>query len=125
MRGISPEKRKLIVHKWCTIPNITLKQLAKTVEVSIGAVRTAIRKYGEDFTFYDAPKSGRKTGPTDRNLDRKIAQAFRRKPDLSVKDVAKNYEHRQVLSNEPKQELVLKHIKNRKNQNEAISRSHA
>ncbi|XP_047989880.1 ubiquitin-protein ligase E3A [Leguminivora glycinivorella] len=38
------EKRKEIVHKWCTIPNITLKQLAKSEGVSIGAVRTAIRK---------------------------------------------------------------------------------
>lgn len=67
------------MHKWCTIPNITLKALAISEGVSIGAVRTAIKKYGNDFTFYDAPKSGRKKGPVDRNLDRKIAQMYRRK----------------------------------------------
>ena len=57
--------------------------------VSIGAVRNAICKYGEEASFQDNPKSGRKPGSVNRNLDRKVKQSFRHKKGASVRDVAK------------------------------------
>ena len=89
MRGISPEKSKSIVHKCCIIPNITLRQLAKQEEVSLGAIRNATRKYGEEYSFKDKPKSGRKSGPVDKILARKVYHAYAKKKSASIRDVAK------------------------------------
>lgn len=89
MRGLTPEQRKSIVHKWCTVSGLSLRKLAKEEGVSVGAVRSAIRKYREQCTFEDAPKSGRKSGPVSPDIDKKIRDAYKRKPATSVRDVAK------------------------------------
>jgi transposase len=60
MRGLSAEQRRKIVHKWCTEPGLSLRKLAKIEGVSEKAVRTAIRKFSEDNSFEDKPKTGRK-----------------------------------------------------------------
>lgn len=89
MRGLTPEKRKSIVDKWCTIIGITLRKLAKLENVSVGAVRTAIKKYGQEFTFNDTQKSGRKPGPSNPILKKKIEKAYKQNPERSVRDIAK------------------------------------
>jgi transposase len=89
MRGLSAEHRKKIVHKWTTIPGLSLRKLAKQEGVSVKAVRTAIRKFGEENSFLDLPKTGRKRGPVCPKLDKKIQEVFTTKPSASVRDVAK------------------------------------
>jgi transposase len=89
MRGLTPEKRKSIVHKWSTVSGISLRKLAKEEDVSVGAVRTAIKKYGEQCTFEDAPRSGRKSGPVSPAIDKKVRDAYKQKPSASVRDVAR------------------------------------
>lgn len=89
MRGLTPEQRKRIVHKWCTVSGLSLRKLAKEEGVSVGAVQTAIRKYGESCTFEDAPRRGRKPGPVNPAIDRKIKDRFKQNPSASVRDVAK------------------------------------
>lgn len=89
MRGLSVEQRRNIVHKWCTEPGMSLRKLAKMEGVSDKAVRTAIRKFGEDNTFMDKPKSGRKKGPANPLLDKRIMKAFENKKEVSERDVAK------------------------------------
>ena len=56
MRGLTPEQRKSIVHKWCTVSGLSLRKLAKEEGVSVGTVRSTIRKYGEQCTFEEAEK---------------------------------------------------------------------
>lgn len=89
MRGLSPEKRKSILDKWCSIKGITLRKLAKLENVSVGAVQNAIKKFGQEYTFVDKPKSGRKPGSSNPNLDRKIVKAYKTNKEASVRDLAK------------------------------------
>lgn len=62
MGKISVEKRRAIVHKWCSIPGLSLRKLAKLENVGVKAVRIAIRKFGEEYSLEDLPRSGRKKG---------------------------------------------------------------
>lgn len=89
MRGLTPQKRKSIVDKWCSVKGITYRKLAQMEGVSVGAVQTAIRKYGEDYTFEDQQRPGQKPGPSNPKLDQKIVKLFASNRELSVRDVAK------------------------------------
>jgi transposase len=89
MRGLTPEQRKRIVHKWGTVSGLSIRKLAKEEGVSVGAVQTALRKYREQCTFADSPRRGRKPGPADPTVDKKIKDYYKRHPSASVRDVAK------------------------------------
>lgn len=89
MRGLTPEQRKSIVHKWCTKSGLSFRKLAKEEGVSVGAVQTALRKYGESCSFADSPRRGRKPGAVDPVIDRKVRDYFKLHPSASVRDVAK------------------------------------
>ncbi|XP_058462483.1 uncharacterized protein LOC131437267 isoform X1 [Malaya genurostris] len=89
MRGLLAEQRRKIVYKWCTERGLSLRKITKMEGVSENAVRNAIRKFGEDNTFEDKPKTGRKTGPANPQLDKRILKAFEQKKEVSVRDVAK------------------------------------
>ena len=89
MRGLSAEQRQQIVYKWCTERGLSLRKIVKMEGVSEKAVRNAIRKFGEDNTSEDKPKTGRKKGPANPQLDKRILKAFEQKKEVSVRDVAK------------------------------------
>jgi transposase len=89
MKGLSEEKRKTIVTKYCSEPSLTMRKLAKQEGVSICAVQNAIARYGKHNTLRDLPGRGRKVGASKPALDKKICQQFERKKDMSVRDCAK------------------------------------
>ena len=57
--------------------------------VSEKAMREVIVKFGEDNTFEDKPKTGRKKGPANPQLDKRILKEFEQKKEDSVRDMAK------------------------------------
>jgi transposase len=79
MKGLSEEKRKTIVTKYCSEPSLTMRKLAKQEGVSICAVQNAIARYGKHNTLRDLPGRGRKVGASKPALDKKICQQFERK----------------------------------------------
>lgn len=114
MGRISAEKRREIVHKWCTVPGLSLKKLAKEANVGIKAVRVAIKKYGEEVSFEDLPRSGRKKGSANPKLDTKIKQAFAAKKGISVRDLAKKLGTSKSNVDRAKGRLMLKTYKKQK-----------
>ena len=52
-------------------------------------MRKAIRRFAEDNTSEDKPKTGRKEGPANPQLDKRILKAFEQKKEVSVRDVDK------------------------------------
>ena len=84
MRGLSPEQRKRIVHKWGTVSGLSIRKLAREEGISVGAVQTSLRKYCEECTFTDALRRGRKPGPVDRTMDKKVKEYYKRHPSVSL-----------------------------------------
>ncbi|XP_047993581.1 uncharacterized protein LOC125240438 [Leguminivora glycinivorella] len=89
MKGLTPEQRKRIVDKYVREKGISMRMIAKIEKVSRSAVFNAIKKYGQDLSFKDKPKSGRKIGSHNRNLDSKICRKIKTSPNASIRDVAK------------------------------------
>lgn len=89
MKGLSIEKRKSILSKWCTESGITYRKLAKEEGVSVHAVQNAIRRFGNHYSLSDLPGRGRKPGPSRPNLDHKICKLLAAKKGLLVRDCAK------------------------------------
>lgn len=89
MRGLTEEKRKSIVTKYCTETGLSMRDLAKQEGVSLHAVQNAINRFGTHYTLKDLPGRGRKAGPSNPELDKKICKAFERKKEVSIRDCAK------------------------------------
>lgn len=71
MRGLTPEQQKRIVDKYIREKGMFMRKIAKIEKVSRSAVYNAIKKYGEDFSFTGKPKSGRRTGSHNCNVNYK------------------------------------------------------
>lgn len=89
MGRIKLEVRKNILDDWCKNKGMTLRKLAKKYNVSPAGVHKLINKFGTTVTLEDLPKSGRKRGPSDPELQKRVVQMFNRKPSLSVRDAAR------------------------------------
>lgn len=89
MRGLSVEKRKSIVSKYCSGNGMSMRKLAKEEGVSVHAVQNAIKRFGNHFTLKDLPGRGRKPGASRPDLDKKICKQFSGKKEISVRNCAK------------------------------------
>lgn len=89
MGKINLEVRKNILDDWWKNKGLTIRKLAKKYNVSPAGVHKLINKFGTTVTLEDLPKSGRKRGPSDPELQRRVVQMFNRKPTLSIWDAAR------------------------------------
>lgn len=87
--NINKRNRKKIFDEWCRIKGMPIKQLTKKHKVSYEGVRKLIKKFGENCILEDLPKSGRKHGPSNSELDRRVVKMSERNPMLSIRDTAK------------------------------------
>jgi hypothetical protein len=69
---------------------VTTWKLAKRHKESQSAVVETIKRFGEHFTIKDLPGRGRKRGPSDPELDKKICSLFAKNRSVSIRDAAKN-----------------------------------
>lgn len=89
MSRLSLNVRKQIVDSWLSVKGISFRQIAKQLNTSHQTVSAVIKKYGEELTFKDLPRPGRKIGSYNKNIDRKVRKLIESKRSLSVREIAK------------------------------------
>lgn len=89
MSRIKKETKIRVLDTWLREKGVTMNNLAKRFGIHPGTVKSIINKFGEHYTFDDLPRRGRKPGPADPNLDRKIVNLINRKKSMSIRDLAK------------------------------------
>ena len=85
------ERRKKIVHKHLENPTWPQIKIAKSLGVSKSTVGDVLKKFKETLSIERKVGSGRKKGPVDKQLHRKIVRSFKVNPGLSDRDRAKRY----------------------------------
>lgn len=91
-----------------------MRKIAKEENVSFNSVSNIIKKFGERNTLDDLPKSGRKKGAHNQELDKKIKTIFKNKPGISVRDAAKKANTTIGMIQRCKKRLNLKTYKKQK-----------
>ncbi|KAF2898795.1 hypothetical protein ILUMI_07380 [Ignelater luminosus] len=88
MPRISKEKRKLIVHKWCSEDGLSLRQLGKSMNVSVNGAKKVIKKFCEHNTLEDMPKPGRTEGSVNPEVNKKIVTLLKKNCSMSTREIA-------------------------------------
>lgn len=88
MARISLDTRRLILQKWCK-EGLSYGELAKIGKCSKSAVFKIIKKYGEECTVADLPKSRRRSGPADPAIDEKGVKLLTSEQSYSVREIAR------------------------------------
>lgn len=114
MGRINLETRKKILDDWCQIKGITMRKLAKKYKFSPAGIHKLIIKFGNTFSLEDMPKSGRKQGPWDLALQKKVVRMFLQNPTLSVRDAAKKAKTSPSMIHRIKKRCNLKTYKKQK-----------
>lgn len=86
------QNRQAIICKYLENPNATYKKIARAVGVSISTVGRTIKRYREAKPSSRTPGTGRKKGPANPTVARKVKQLFTRNPGTSVRDAAEKAE---------------------------------
>lgn len=90
MARLSNETRKLIVEKYCK-EKISYRKVARIFKCSKSEVCKILKKFGEHHTLEDLPKTGRKKGPVNPEIDRSVIDALKSVKPLSVRAIAKKF----------------------------------
>lgn len=88
-----------------SIKGISYRKIAKQLKTSHQSVSAVIKKYGEELTFHDLPRSGRKIGSFNKTTDNKVRKLIDSKRSLSIRDIAKKC----GISHTNVQEIKLRH----------------
>lgn len=91
MSRIEFETKKKILHTWCTEKGVTYNQIAKRVNVHPASVKRIIEKFGKECSLKDLPRSGRKPGSSNPDLDQKVVDYIQRNKSASTRDLAKKF----------------------------------
>lgn len=84
-------KRKIVVHKYNENPTMSVSEIARKLKMSKSTVYGIIKRYNKTLTVDRAPGSGRKAGPADKDLHRKLVRSIKQNPGLSNVDRAKKF----------------------------------
>lgn len=85
------ENRKQVVHKYITNPELTSVDIAKQLKLNKRTVQKILKRYKETLTIERAHQSGRKPGPSNKELAKTVAGSFKANPGLSIRDRARRY----------------------------------
>lgn len=83
------EIRKQIVHNFHTNPTWTQKKIAKELKVSPVTVSRVLKRFEETLSVATRPGCGRKPGPVDRNVTKKVLKSIENNQGLSDRERAK------------------------------------
>lgn len=89
MSRIKKEVKIRVLDTWMREKGISMNEVAKRFGIHPASVKSIIHKFGEHYTFDDLPGRGRKPGPSDPNLDRKVINLINRNRSMSIRDLAK------------------------------------
>lgn len=76
------------MHKWCK-EGLSYAKLAKIAKCSKSAVFKIIKKFGEECTVADLPKSRRRSGPADPSIDEKGVKLLTCGRCYSVREISR------------------------------------
>lgn len=109
--------RKQVVDSWLSVKGISFRKIAKQLNTSHQTVSAVIKKYGKVLTFNYLPRSGRKTGSYNKNIDRKVRKLIESKRSLSVGEITKKCGNSSANVQEIKKRQTSKHTKSNRFQN--------
>lgn len=82
------EVRKKILNIFNENPKMSQSKIAKTLGIAKSTVQNVLFNFRKTLTVERKSGSGRKAGPVDKKLAKKIVDTFKRNPSLSNSDVA-------------------------------------
>lgn len=91
MSRIELETKKKVLHIWCTEKGVTFNQIAKRTKICPESVKRIIEKFGNECTLRDLPRSGRRPGPSNPELDQKVVNYILKNRSASIRDLAKKF----------------------------------
>lgn len=89
MSSQQEKNRKIILQKYIENPLRTQKSIAKDVGVSRETVSRVLKKFSGSLTVERKKGSGKKVGPHDKKLEKKVCSTIKARRGMSTRDVAK------------------------------------
>lgn len=83
------ERRKIVIDKWLENTDRPTSLIAKDLKMARSSVKSIIDKHVECLSIARKPGSGRKSGPSDPKLHRKVVRTIRANRSMSQRDLAK------------------------------------
>lgn len=81
--------RERILYSRKENPHLSIRQLAKKLEVPKTTVHRVLKTFYERLTIERKPRNDKNIRRADRNLDRKVREILKRNPNLSIRTVAR------------------------------------
>lgn len=88
MESEQERKRKLIINSYLKNPGISQRQLAKSLKIAKTTIQNVLAKFKEVPSVQRKRGTGKKRGSVNENLQKEVIRRYKRKPNLSVRDMA-------------------------------------
>lgn len=83
--------REIVVHKYFENPSRSYSSIARELKMNPKTVNRIIKRFKETLTIKQKPGRGRKSGPVDKELGKRVGLSFKNNPGLSQRKRAEKY----------------------------------